>query len=40
MAIPNDPGLIGQTRYAQWFVLDLGAGHRFAATRAVQFTYF
>lgn len=40
LAIPNDPGLIGQTRYAQWFVLDLGAGHRFAATRAVAYTFF
>ncbi|MBI5362960.1 MAG: hypothetical protein HZA53_07250 [Planctomycetes bacterium] len=40
LSIPNDAGLIGQTRFAQWFVLDLGAGHRFAASKAVQYTFF
>ncbi|MBK7877725.1 MAG: hypothetical protein IPJ77_18730 [Planctomycetes bacterium] len=40
LTIPNDSGLVGQTRFAQWFVLDLGAGHRFAATKAVQYTFF
>ncbi len=40
LSIPNDSNLVGQTRYAQWFVLDIGAGHRFAATQAVQYTFF
>jgi len=39
--IPNDPGLIGQTRYMQWFVSDhaLPSGGC-SASEAVRFTFF
>lgn len=41
LALPDDPLLIGQPLYAQWFVLDPdGSGRRWAATVAIATTYF
>jgi hypothetical protein len=39
--MPNNPALVGQTRTAQWVVIDnVSATQRLAASNAVQYTIF
>jgi cytochrome c peroxidase len=40
VAIPNDPGLVGVTYFAQWFVPDALAPGGIAASRGIQITIF
>ena len=40
MAVPDDPILIGQSLYTQWFVFDAGSPVRFSATEAVELTWY
>lgn len=40
LAIPNDPGLIGQTFYGRWYVRDLRAIGGFSVSRLFRFTVF
>lgn len=40
LAVPDDPGLVGQSLYAQWFVFDDGSPVRFAATDAVELAWY
>lgn len=38
--VPSSSAAIGTSLYGQWFVIDNGAGPRFAASEAVQFDWF
>jgi cytochrome c peroxidase len=40
LAVPDDPTIIGQSIYAQWFVFDTGSPVRFSATEAVELTWY